>query len=204
MTPPDWNTYSPEPGPEMEPPRALEERTVRRRPVKPLIGAVVALGVVGVGGVALVKAVFGHEEPQTVEGFASLLEDIEDKSGSTDVFEAVIYPEYARVDLPYAAGDDRELSYRWDGSFSMEIKGTSDEVPFDLADVDASNFADMCADVSTLVDDPGTCYLIISRPDSTSQGQADRWITAFVSNDFSQNGWIAYDLEGHEVDRAEE
>lgn len=204
MTPPEWNTYSPGSAPGQQPPRTLEERTVKRRSLKPVAVAVAALGVIGVGGFAIVRTVFGHEEPQTVEGFESLLEDIEEKSGSTEVFEAVIYPGYARVDLPVADGDERELSYRWDGGFSMEIKGTTDDEPFDLADVDPSHFDDMCAEVSTLVDDPGTCYLIVRAPDGTVPDGVDAWITAYVSNDFTQSAWISYDLGGDEVGRSED
>lgn len=204
VTPPDWTTYDPAPEPEKEPPRPVPQRSARSVPaLKLLVGAAVAVGLVGWGGFSVVRAVFGNDDPQTVDGFRNLLEDLKDKSGSTEVFEAVIYPGYARVGIPYEPGDDREISYRWDGSFGTEIKGTSDEEPFDLADIDPSLFAGMCSTVSTLIDDPGDCYLIIRQPDDTFPERAEAWISAYVSNDFSQSAWIAYDLEGNEVDRTD-
>ena len=105
-------------------------------------------------------------------------------------------------DVTAAAGlgdDDRYVGYRWDGSLSETTKSTSDDVRFDLADIDPSGFADMCEEANGLVDDPGDCYLIIGRPDpdDTEQG----WISAYVSNEFSQGGYIEYDLDGTEVAR---
>ncbi|WP_182376345.1 hypothetical protein [Nocardioides sp. WS12] len=223
MTPPDeWKTYNPDPSPDAEPagkiepyqppspptrpkkPRTIKERTVRRRsPAVPLLIGAVVIGGIGWGAVSIARSAFGTAEPQTVEGFTSLLEDIEEKNGSTEVFEAVIYPGYARVDLPLAPNDEREISYRWDGSFGMEIKGTDDAEPFDLADVDPAHFARMCDEVSALIDDPGNCYLIIRKPDDTFPDRADAWISAYVSNEFSQSASINYDLEGNEVDRSD-
>ncbi|KRA28167.1 MULTISPECIES: hypothetical protein [unclassified Nocardioides] len=225
MTPPDeWTTYNPDSSPDEEPsgkvepyrppappttpvaPRTLQQRTIRQRrsPVLPLLGAVVAIGLVGWGVVAIVKAAVGSGEPQTAEGFANLLEDLEDETGSTDVFRAVVYPEYAVVDVPVAANDEREISYYWDGGLSESTKGTSDDEVFDLTVVDAAQFAGMCAEVSALIDEPGDCYLIIEKPDDTFPDRANAWISAYVSNEFSQSKYINYDLEGNEVDRSED
>jgi hypothetical protein len=225
VTPPDeWKTYNPDPSPEGEPagkiepyrpptpptpptkPRTVKQRTVRRRsPALPLllVGAAV-LGAVGWGVVSIARSAFDGGEPQTVEGFASMLEDLEEETGSTEVFEAVVYPEYAVVDVPVAPNDEREISYRWGGSLSESTKGTSDDEVFDLADVDASHFAEMCDEVATLIDDPGDCYLIIRKPDDTFPDRANVWISAYVSNEFSQSASINYDLEGNEVDRSED
>ena len=70
--------------------------------------------------------------------------------------------------------------------------------------VDAAQFAGMCAEVSTLIDEPGDCYLIIEKPDDTFPDRAEAWISAYVSNEFSQSKYINYDLEGNEVDRSED
>lgn len=224
VTPPDeWKTYNPDSSPEKEPsgqiepyrpptppstpvaPRTLQQRAIRRRsPVLPLLGAVVAVGLVGWGVVAIVKSAVGSGEPQSVDGFASLLEDLEDETGSTDVFRAVVYPEYAVVDVPVAANDERQISYYWDGGLSESTKGTSDDEVFDLTVVDAAQFDGMCDEVSALIDDPGNCYLIIEKPDDTFPDRAEAWVSAYVSNDFSQSAYINYDLEGKEVDRSDD
>lgn len=221
MTPPDeWTTYNPggpseeEPPAKVEPyvppappttPRTLQERTIRRRtPLVPLLVGVAVLGAVGWGVVAIARSAFENGEPQTVDGFAGLLEDLESETGSTEVFRAVIYPGYAVVDVPVAPNDEREISYRWSGGLTESTKGTSDDSAFDLSVVDAEQFGGMCDQVSARIDDPGDCYLIIEKPDDTFPDRADAWISAYVSNEFSQSAYINYDLEGNEVDRSDE
>ncbi len=219
VAPPDWKRYSPDPTPEGEPTRevepyappgpkpvrSLEERTVRRYGAGPLLVRAVALvvtivviGLVGWIAVDLVKLAFDDSEPQTADGFAEMVDELGEETGGAEVFSAVIYPEYAVLDVPVGE-DDRYVGYRWDGSLSETTKSTSDDVRFDLADIDPSGFADMCEEAEGLVDDPGDCYLIISRPDpdDTEQG----WISAYVSNEFSQGGYVEYDLDGVEVGR---
>jgi hypothetical protein len=48
-----------------------------------------------------------------------------------------------------------------------------------------------------MVEDPGDCYIIIHRPAEGS----DVWFAAYASNEFSQSGWIEYDIAGTEVAR---
>lgn len=202
MAPAEWNTYNPAPEPEKEPPRTSEQGEVRRgTSLRPLIGAAVAIGVIAFVGFSVLRGAFGNEDPQSADGFAQLLADLEDKTGSTEIFEVIIYPGYARIEVPIAANDEREVSYRWDGKFSMEMKSTNKATPFDLSDVDPALFSTMCDEVGGLVDDPELCYLIIKRPDHSVPGRADGWIRAYASNDFSQSAWISYDLAGDEVAR---
>lgn len=223
VAPPDWKQYSPDPppdgrsGPEIEayqplqppkPVRSLAERTVRdhgagsrvTRVALLAVGAAVA-GVVGWIVVDLVRMALDDGEPQTVEGFAEMVEELDDETGGTEVFEAVLYPDYAVLDVP-VGDDERYVGHRWDGRFSDGFKGTSDYVTFDLADIDPTPFEDMCAEVSARIDDPETCYLIVRRPDPDDTDQS--WISAHVSNEFSQSAWIDYDLEGKEVSRSED
>jgi hypothetical protein len=221
VAPPDWTQYSPDPTPDddarpevtaYEPPapakpvRSLRERTVRSHGVGPTlarlalitVGAAVA-GVVGWIVVDLVRLAVDDGEPQTVEGFAEMVDELGEETGGTDVFLAVIYPDYAVLDVP-VGDDDRYASHRWAGTFSESSKGTTDNPRFDLADIDPAPFEDMCAEVSALLDDPDTCYLIVSRPDADDTDQS--WVSAYVSNDFSQTAWIGYDREGNEVSRS--
>jgi hypothetical protein len=220
VAPPDWKQYSPDPTPDdvpekakaaappapPKPARSLAERTVRdhgagarlTRVGLLAVGAVVT-GLVGWLVVDLVRMALDDGEPQTTEGFAEMVEELEDGTGGTEVFEAVIYPDYAVLEVP-VGDDERYVSHRWDGRLSESSKGTSDHATFDLGDVDATPFEDMCATVSARIDDPDVCYLIVRRPDPDDADQG--WISAHVSNDFSQSAWIDYDLEGNEVARS--
>ncbi|MEV5002212.1 hypothetical protein [Nocardioides sp. LML1-1-1.1] len=228
MAPPDWKQYTPdetpdgEPGAELrayvpppEPPRVrtLEERTVRRTGGSPaLIGVA---GVVLVGGVtAGIFALSGgsdvapapaaekaDEKPdvQSAAGFADLVDAVREKTGTTTVFEVVLYPEYAVVDAPFKPGDVREVTYHWDGALDETGRGNTKDVPYDLAALDGSRFAAMCAAARALVEDPELCYLIIKRPEPEDPTPA--WISAYSSNDFQQGGYLEYALDGTEVSR---
>ncbi|QSR28897.1 Hypothetical protein CFH99_0105 [Nocardioides aromaticivorans] len=217
MAPPTWKRYRPDPTPDGEPEpgtptsprikayqppkqpkpvRSLEERTVRRRGWKlPAAGAVV-LGLVVWGVVAIFRGVTAPDEPQTVEGYAAMLDDLREETGGTQAFRAVLYPGYAVVDVPYA-DDERSLSYYWDGGLDDPSKGTSTETPFDLSALEPTDFAGMCEAVRRTVEDPETCYLILERPDEPDGG----WISAYTSNEFGQSSYIVFDLDGTEVSR---
>lgn len=219
MAPPTWQPYSPDddpkdepevpavpayqPPPEPRPVRSLEERTIRRTgPGAAVRRFAVPLGVLAiVGGTwATVDGVRSEpdERPQTAEGFRELLEDLEDETGSTDAFRAVVYPGYAIVNVPVAEGDDRYDAYWWDGDLDEWSKGTArDEEPFDLADVDPATFDAMLEAAEGLVEDPRDCYLVIEKPDDGQDG----WILAYANNEYSQGGYITYDLDGTELRR---
>lgn len=216
MAPPTWKRYRPDPTPDGEPDpsaptqpkieayrppeqpkpvRTLEERTIRRRG-RLLLVLVVAVGLATWGVVAIVRNVVAPDEPQTAEGFAALLEDLEEETGGTTVFRAVLYPGYAVLDVPFA-DDERSVSYYWDGGLDESSKGTSTEKPFDLTTIDADGLAGMCDAVRDLVDDPKDCYLILEQPDEPDGG----WISAYTSNEFGQSTYIVFDLDGTEVSR---
>lgn len=143
----------------------------------------------------------GGGRPQTADGFADLVADIGAEFGTTQVFEAVIYPEYAVVDVPLNPAnpnDERELSFYWDGTLSESSRGTSDYAPLDLAEIDGGLFEGLCDEARGLVEDPGVCYLIVRRPRPASD---EGWLWAYVSNEFRQGGYINFDREGNEVRR---
>ncbi|TNM39713.1 hypothetical protein FHP29_12670 [Nocardioides albidus] len=220
MAPPDWKQYRPDDTPDPDRPapgskapapyrppappkpiRSVEERTVRRTGPR-----AVAVGIAGVlvagcawGAFAVVRNATEPDQPQTAEGFAAMLVDLREETGGTQVFEAVLYPGYGILDVPVSPGDVKQISYRWDGGLDEWTKGTSDDEAFDLADVSGEVLDGLCAHTRDLVDDPGDCYLIISKPDATDPKAG--WISAYTSNEFSQGGYIEYDLEGNEVER---
>lgn len=222
MAPPTWKRYRPDPTPDGEPEvdgstkprikayrppkepkpvRSLEERTIRAtgpaRVVRLVVFGIVGLVVVGVGW--LVWSIIDTARqpgPQTTEGFADLVEDLEEEHGSSEAFRAVVYPGYAVVEVPFA-DDERSVSYHWDTRLDESSKGTSTEQPFDLATIDPAGFDDMCDAVKKTVEDPEDCYLILEKPDEPDGA----WISAYTSNEFGQSSYIAFDLAGNEVSR---
>lgn len=222
MAPPTWNRYRPDSTPDGEPDpsiptkprikahrpprhpkpvRSLEERTIRATgPARVVRAFVLGIGALVLVGVAwLVWSIIDTARqpgPQTVEGFADLLEDLEAEHGSTEVFRAVVYPGYAVVDVPFA-DDERSVSYHWDTRLEESSKSTSTEEPFDLAAVDPAGFDRMCDAVRETVEDPEDCYLILEKPDEPDGG----WVSAYTSNEFGQTSYIVFDLDGDEVSR---
>lgn len=219
MAPPTWKRYRPDPTPEGEPDasaatrprieayqppqqarpvRSLDERTVRRRGWKLPLAGVVVLGLAAWGVTAIVRNATAPDDPQTVEGYSAMLDDLEEETGGTDVLSAVIYPDYAVVEVPLGPADTRYDSYRWGGDLDEWSKGNSpDKQAFDLRDVDPAHFSSMCADARELVPDPLACYLIVEKPEGGETG----WVSAYISNDYRQGGYIEYDLTGAEVAR---
>ncbi|GAA1535591.1 hypothetical protein [Nocardioides humi] len=204
MAPPDWKNYDPDPSPADEPRETIQRytppsaRAGRGRGVV-LLAVAGAVAVVGVGVAVAARSLAGPDDPQTAEGFAALLEDLADETGGTTVLSAVIYPGYAIVDVAVAEGDERVISYRWDGGLDEWNKTTNDDPSFDLAGADSSQFERMCEEVLATVDDPGKCYLSIRRPDDDDETPG--WISAYTSNEFGQSSYIEYDLDGAEVER---
>lgn len=202
------------------PVRSLQERTVRQTGFHPAGLVIVAAVLVLVAGivVAIMLAAQGGDDevaadgtpiaradrPQSDKGFAGLLEALEEETGSTIVVEAVIYPKYAVVTVPYKPdkpGDERVVRYYWNGDeLDESTKSTAGEEPFDLAQVSGDVLSGLCVHTRDLVEDPGDCYLIVRKPGAEDTTQS--WISAYTSNEFSQGGYIQYDLAGTELKRA--
>ncbi|WGX94238.1 hypothetical protein [Nocardioides sp. L-11A] len=226
MAPPQWKQYSPDDSPDPEegparprtptpyrppkqprPPRTVDERTVRKRSFHP-VGLLIAAGGVAVAlGAPVILSVAGSEdspaaeEPQTDRGFDALVAALREETGSTLARNAVIYPDYAVVDVPYRPddpADERELVYHWDGELGEPGKDTGDDVVFDLADVDSAVLDGLCPQVEALVEDPETCYLMISGPDPEDSTPA--WISVYASNDFRQTAYVEFGLDGTVVE----
>lgn len=221
MAPRKWKQYRPDDTPDPEggptapkkpaayrPPkqpkkvRTLEERTVRRTggpPVKLIVGALVA----AVGVTTLVFVLSGGEDepgadqPQTDKGFDALVAALQEERGSSLVRNAIIYPDYAVVDVPYKKddpADEREISYYWDGELRESTRGTGDEEVFDLADIDSTVLDGLCAHAEKLIEDPEDCSLYITKPDADDP--TPEWISASTSNEFNQSAHVDFTLDG--------
>ena len=65
----------------------------------------------------------------TIDGFNEMVAGLEEKTGATTVFSAVLYPRYAVLEVPEAATGKRYRNYYWDGhSMALQdYKSTTDD-----------------------------------------------------------------------------
>ena len=143
----------------------------------------------------------GTPDVHSPEGYAELLDALRERTGSTKVFEAVLYPEYASLDVPVDGSSQREESLFYDGELEdQNLKGTASERRIDLADIDPALLVRLLARARKLVDDPTSNYLII-RGRSTVFSDDGARIFAYASNEFSESAYIATRLDGTLVRR---
>jgi len=130
----------------------------------------------------------------SVEGYADLVAAIEQQTGSTTVFEAVLYPTYAVVDVPVDSTTDREHSYYWDGDLEETgSKGTTDYTRFDLADIDADVVVSIVKKARAKIEAPQTWYSIVRAPSATDDGT---WIYGYATNEYGESGYLGGDKAG--------
>ena len=90
----------------------------------------------------------------TVDGFNDLVDALEEETGETYAYSAVLYPRYAVLEVPTGTGDRYENFY-WDGELSPnDIKGTTTNEQFDLSLVDPEQMVDLLIEVRGRIDDP--------------------------------------------------
>lgn len=91
----------------------------------------------------------------TAEGFAAMVDDLEQVAGTTTVFSVTMYPDYATALVPLNARGDRWANYGWDGTtFRGEptySKGTSHR-RFDIRRVDGSTIVGSIEAAGKLLD----------------------------------------------------
>jgi len=179
----------------------------------PLVVLAVVLGIIGAGAAGLIAAVSsitsggsdsgatGAAEPGRVvnvlsaDGFGELLDDIEAVNGSTEAFEAVLYPTYAVVYLPVDETSRRYSYWYWNGVLDdLDSKGTSTYERYDLADVDPAVVIRLVKRARGLVDEPTSWYAIVRAPE---EGGAAIW--AYASNEYSESEYVGATLDGKVV-----
>ena len=167
-----------------------------------LIGAVI--GVIA----AIVSAVQGSsvlapgEDPgigqvntMSREGYAELIEDLEAETGSSTVFEAVLYPGYAVLQVPVDETTNRYGYRYWDGSLDEpSSKSTTDYARFDLRDIDPDVVVALVDEARSRVEDPESWYAIVRMPDD--EYDAGTWISAYASNEYGESAYLGGDREG--------
>jgi hypothetical protein len=127
-------------------------------------------------------------------GLADLVAALEEETGSSTVFEAVLYPAYAVVDVPVDATSGREMSLYWDGDLEESgSRGTSDDERFDLAEIDADVVVSAVEQARGRVDDPESWFAIVRAPGEHDHGT---WIYGHSGSQYQESGSLGTDLAG--------
>lgn len=140
----------------------------------------------------------GGEKPDmtTAESFDGLLDALREETGSTTVFDASLYGEYAVLWVPADKTSKRYYSYYYDGELRKTSQGSTDYARFDLSTIDASVIPKLFAKAQTLVENPTSTYVLISSPQEHDQGA---WFSVYASNDFQESAYFTADKAGQVV-----
>ena len=96
-------------------------------------------------------------------GFTRLVREVEAKTGSSTVFNAVIYPTYAVVEVPEDAQSQRSFGWYYNGEWDEWTgKGTAEEERFELDQINGRTLAALVKEARGLVDKPTTSYVIVN------------------------------------------
>jgi hypothetical protein len=157
-----------------------------------LVAAGVVIAVVALGGDDGESGPLGGEV-LTAQGYDDLVAAVADEAGSSRVFDAVLYPEYAVVSIPADETTQREESYYWDGSdlSSNDSKSTSSSERFDLTAVDGQVLVDLVARARTLVEEPTTWYAIVRAPDANGS-----MVSAYATNEYGETAYLSARSDG--------
>lgn len=189
----------------------------RSLPFVPLLGGLVTVvaAIVGVvflvnllSGVDLDSAPSGSPPPGSqpsptpadvlsATGFRALLAAIQAQTGTTDVFDATLYPGYASVQLPVDRETRRQAYYYWDGVTLKESNsfGRSSNPRIDLATIDVATMQRLVRLARRQVEEPISWYVIVRAPDASDQAV----LYAYASNKFSEGGYVSADARGKVV-----
>lgn len=129
----------------------------------------------------------------TAQGYNRLVQEIEAKTGSTTVFNAVVYPGYAVIEVPVDAESQRSYGWYYDGEWD-EWTGTgkADEDRFELDEVSGRTVGSLVKEARGLVEDPDTSYVIVN-----SQGRAeDVCLSAYASNEYGETAYLDARCDG--------
>ena len=114
-------------------------------------------------------------------GYRDLLDAIEVETGSTEVFDAVLYPTYAVGSLPLDA------SFTWDGA--LETRDETTTSPYsriDLATVDPAVILRLLDRARARVDTPTAWYATVRAP----VGRDPAVIGAYASNEAGETVYL--------------
>ncbi|MGA9101979.1 DUF1707 SHOCT-like domain-containing protein [Aeromicrobium sp.] len=130
---------------------------------------------------------------QTAKGWTELVTAIDKETGTSRVYDAVVYPEYASVN---AVADDGAMRYVYRGGkfdlFNSPVTPANGR-PIDLADIDADLIAGLPEKTAERqkMPDFDSAYLIVN----TVSGQPS--IMVYVQQTGRLSRWSIYDLKGN-------
>ena len=121
------------------------------------------------------------------EGYRDLLDAIEAETGSTEVFDAVLYPTYAVGSLPLDATSQRDASFSWDGALeTRDETTTSPYTRIDLGKVDPAVILRLLDRARARVENPTAWYVTVRAP----VGRDPAVIGAYASNDAGETVYL--------------
>jgi len=134
------------------------------------------------------------------EGFQALVAAIKAETGTTNVFDATMYPTYAVVQLPVDRETLRQYYYYWDGVMlkANESFGRSSTPRVDLASVDVEAMLRLVRRARRLVEEPTIWYVIVNAPDEFDKAV----MYAYASNKYSEGGYVSADADGDVIRKA--
>jgi len=136
----------------------------------------VVLGGIGLASLLFISRVGGEsqvasggaeqvavENLTTASGYDAFVSEVQAKTGSTEVFDATIYPRYAVLDVPVDGSGQRSYGWYYDGRWDKWTgRGTASEERFDLADLDGDVVAATLKKARRLVGDVETAYVLVN------------------------------------------
>jgi hypothetical protein len=139
-----------------------------------------------------------HPELLTHNGFVKLRHDMSDKLGSTRYLSAVIYPDYATIEVPITGDPEHSKRWYYNGSFPynpIESPRGAGSRPADLADVrvQALDNAIRRAPAQLNVRDADRTYLIFD----TRSGRSV--MSVYVTSPSNDTGYWTMQLNGRTV-----
>jgi hypothetical protein len=184
--------------PEARPgPRSLEERTVtsRRGGLIALLVAMVAVMTAPVVAFVVHRAHdAAADDPPPVltgRGYADLVAAVRAETGGTQAFSAVLYPDYAALDLPVDASSQRMRSWYWDGELVENTRSTTSVERFDLAEVDMAVVLRLLTRVQSRVEDETSWYVIVHAP-----GSDGSTYQVYASNEYQETAYVTATPDG--------
>ncbi len=128
------------------------------------------------------------------EGYESFVAAVDEKTGSSTVYGATIYPGYAIVEVPVGGRSQRSVSYYYDGDWEdWGGSGTAMTDRFDLIDLDGRALKALVGQVQ--VEDPDTWYALVNSP-----GRGKRvCVSVYASNEYDESSYVDATCDGDVV-----
>lgn len=129
----------------------------------------------------------------SADGYQDLLAAVEEQTGATVAFMAVLYPTYASVELPVDGNSQRAKHWYWDGSelSDNDVKTTASGARYELGKVDPAVLVDLVEQVRGKVESPESWYAIVRAPD------ADRAVIwAYATGEYGESAYLGARRDG--------